>query len=328
MTAYHIHIANQEKSIFNFGETVCSTDSSGTIESKVVFKEKTLEGWYNEIVFDGFKIGYGEYSVQEDCDVQFTFSGETIEMIFVLKGSFAIEIPSVKKVYYFNAQEQNIMFYNTTEGMFKLGKRKEMKVISFSLSPHFFRQFLPDDTDFDEFKKLIRKSKQGILKHNNYRITNKINSLLNEIFTAEWQGHYRKMYINARVLEVLMLQLDLFKNNNDFEVQKALEGGNEDKIIQAREYILQHFKKPLTLQFLSKKVGTNEFALKKGFKAMFGTTVFSYITDLKMQKAKELLVSKHLPISQVSEIVGYKNPQHFSTAFKRKFGVTPGKLKG
>ncbi|MCD8538528.1 MAG: helix-turn-helix transcriptional regulator [Leadbetterella sp.] len=46
-----------------------------------------------------------------------------------------------------------------------------------------------------------------------------------------------------------------------------------------------------------------------------------------MEKAREMLETTDLNVSEVAEKVGYKNPQHFSTAFKRKYGVLPSSLK-
>ncbi|WP_185287953.1 AraC family transcriptional regulator [Chryseobacterium lactis] len=78
---------------------------------------------------------------------------------------------------------------------------------------------------------------------------------------------------------------------------------------------------------LAHQVDTNEFTLKKGFKELFGTTVFNFWSDTKMEQAKKMLLEGDLNINEISELVGYKNPRHFSTAFKRKYHVIPSQLK-
>ncbi|MEL6535368.1 MAG: AraC family transcriptional regulator, partial [Bacteroidota bacterium] len=67
--------------------------------------------------------------------------------------------------------------------------------------------------------------------------------------------------------------------------------------------------------------------LKKGFKTLFGNTVFGYWHVQKMDYARNLLLDDAITVADVAEQVGYKNPQHFSTAFKRHYGVSPGKVK-
>lgn len=77
---------------------------------------------------------------------------------------------------------------------------------------------------------------------------------------------------------------------------------------------------------LSNEIQSNECSLKKTFKSTFNTTIFSYIKEQKMLKAKQLLLDSNTTINEVADFIGYKNPQHFTTAFKRHFGYVPSKL--
>ncbi|NET51062.1 MAG: helix-turn-helix transcriptional regulator, partial [Merismopedia sp. SIO2A8] len=63
--------------------------------------------------------------------------------------------------------------------------------------------------------------------------------------------------------------------------------------------------------------------LKQGFRHLFGTTVFGYLCNYRMEQAQQLLHSPHITIAQVAVQVGYRNPEAFSTAFRRKFAVGP-----
>lgn len=74
-------------------------------------------------------------------------------------------------------------------------------------------------------------------------------------------------------------------------------------------------------------VGINQTKLKSGFKQLFGTTVFGYLTDIRMEKARLLILSEKKNVGEVADLVGYQHPHHFAAAFKRKFGYSPGKLK-
>ncbi len=100
-----------------------------------------------------------------------------------------------------------------------------------------------------------------------------------------------------------------------------------DKMYLARDIIIEEQNNPVSLSNLAKMVSTNECTLKKEFKNVFGTTVFGYIRDIKMEKAKNLLLNPNLSINEISDIIGYKNPQHFTTAFKKQFGIAPSFLR-
>jgi AraC family transcriptional regulator len=89
---------------------------------------------------------------------------------------------------------------------------------------------------------------------------------------------------------------------------------------------MQRLGDPITIRELSRKVGTNECYLKKGFKAIFGTTIFDFYQNERMQYARYLLYEKGLTVTQVSDTLGYSSISHFSTAFKKHTGIKPCEL--
>jgi AraC-like DNA-binding protein len=96
---------------------------------------------------------------------------------------------------------------------------------------------------------------------------------------------------------------------------------------EARRILEQEFMSPPGLVELARRAGTNEFKLKRGFRKLFGTTVFGYVRDLRMKRARHLLEQDHLNVTQVAFEVGYSSLGHFSAAFRRRFGVLPSKYR-
>ena len=82
---------------------------------------------------------------------------------------------------------------------------------------------------------------------------------------------------------------------------------------------------PPQLKELAREVGLNEYQLKAGFKNIYGSPVFQFLTDYKMEHARKLLDSGTYKVNEVGFMVGYSNSSHFIAAFKRKFGITPKK---
>ncbi|AUC84610.1 hypothetical protein CW731_04520 [Polaribacter sp. ALD11] len=311
-----ILIENNREIVFDKTSEIIKIDECGTHEVVTLINDKS---WYKEQVFDSFKIGYGTLIDVKNNKIKFDFKGETIGMVFIQKGSLSINIPKLSHTNYLESNEHNLFYYTSISGEIEMTDDiVSIFRINFSLS--FFNQFLPDENKFKDFRKQICYNKTGKLKNKNGAITSKIFLIIDEIRNSKWKGFYRKIHMNSLILELLLLQLDQFNSSNQTRTSE------EEKIIRVKDYITKNCTKSMTLNFLSKKFGTNECALKKGFKTQFGITVFGYIIDLKMDKAKELLFDKKLPVGEVSELVGYKNPQHFSTAFKKKYGVTPSKF--
>jgi len=99
-----------------------------------------------------------------------------------------------------------------------------------------------------------------------------------------------------------------------------------DTIVRARELLLEHIGDPITIKELARKVATNECYLKKGFKELFGTTIFDFYQSQRMEHARYLLYEKGLSVTEVSMMLGYSSISHFSTAFKKHTGLKPCEL--
>ena len=133
------------------------------------------------------------------------------------------------------------------------------------------------------------------------------------------------MYLEAKVAELWLHQIE-FLSTKPKKIS-AIASIDVERMHEARDIIVKNIATPCSLIDLAKMVGTNEFKLKKHFKEIFGTTVFGYWNDLKMNDAKQKLLHEELNISEIAESLGYKNSNHFSTAFRKYFGHTPSEIK-
>jgi len=90
-----------------------------------------------------------------------------------------------------------------------------------------------------------------------------------------------------------------------------------------RAFLDTHYAEPPSLRALARLFGTNDFKLKKGFRALFGTTVFGYVAARRLTVAHQLLTLPDESVQDVAARVGFTNPAHFATAFRRRFGLPP-----
>ena len=103
---------------------------------------------------------------------------------------------------------------------------------------------------------------------------------------------------------------------------------DRERIRFARDYLIRHMENPPSLAELSRLAGINEFKLKNGFKELIGLPVFAWLADYRLETARNELMKNCKTVTEIAFELGYSSPQHFSTAFKRKFGVPPGKISG
>ena len=135
---------------------------------------------------------------------------------------------------------------------------------------------------------------------------------------------YRRMYLEAKVWELYALQADQFSKAPG---ALKISASDLDKLHHVRDLLTQSMDNPGSLLELARQSGLNLDKLKRGFKAVFGTTVFGYLHELRMQKAYRLLIERHQSIAEIAVLVGYKNSQHFTAAFRKQFGYLPSNLR-
>lgn len=151
-----------------------------------------------------------------------------------------------------------------------------------------------------------------------------LEALLNHTYSDSLEN----IYINAQTQMLLLYSLDCIvgETETEFVCKFLANEADRQKIINAREILLKHIHEPLTIRELSRKVAINECYLKKGFKEMFGTTIFDFFQGQRMEHAKYLLYEKSLSVTEVSALLGYSSISHFSTAFKKHTGIKPCEL--
>lgn len=150
-----------------------------------------------------------------------------------------------------------------------------------------------------------------------------IDSLVNHKYT----GSLENIYVNAQLQMLLLYSMDWVAEKEELIACRFLNTDlDREKVIQARDFLIQSIGQPITIKELSRKVAMNECYLKKGFKEMYGTTIFEFYQSQRMEHAKYLLYEKGLNVTEVSMILGYSSISHFSTAFKKQTGLKPCEL--
>jgi len=159
-------------------------------------------------------------------------------------------------------------------------------------------------------------------------LCNRTRMALESLLNHNYSGNLENIFVNAQTQMLLLYSLDCMeKKELDVVTHKFLANeADREKINAARGILLQHIGEPITIKALSRKVAMNECYLKKGFKEMFGTTIFDFYQSQRMEHAKYLLYEKGLTVTEVSILLGYSSISHFSTAFKKHTGLKPCEL--
>lgn len=312
--------------IFEYGANYTVKEGQLYNEKHYNFDYNNLKANFTEIITDHLRITYGNGNFGNRTRLDFDFLGETVEMHFTLKGSSLTTIDGHIKGHQIDGSGHNLFYCKDIQGHL-LWESPEMYIFEVNLRPDFFTSYLPEDSFFDSFKNAIHSGDTCHLHPDNYPITPHMKSIIQEIIHCQRKGLYKKMFLESKVMELLLLQLEQI-HTQKFNARSSSSKLEIEKMKYAQEIIQENLLNPLSLHELSKLLNTNECSLKRSFKAVNGITVFGYIQELKMKEAKTLICDKKLPVYQVADKIGYKNPQHFTAAFKRYYGYVPSKLIG
>ena len=101
-----------------------------------------------------------------------------------------------------------------------------------------------------------------------------------------------------------------------------------DSVVRTCEnWLGQHFRKTDAIKQVVELAKIPERTLKRRFKAATGTTLIEYLQNLRIEEAKRLLESGHMPVDEISVEVSYEDPSFFRRLFKRCTGLTPSQYR-
>ena len=206
---------------------------------------------------------------------------------------------------------------------------ESVDVVSFRFSPAQLSQFVQPAMRNNVLTDKILQFRHQSSFTKILPLCGKTRMVLEGVLNHTYSGSLENIYINAQTQMLLLYSLDCMLGEKEIDVVNCKFLANEadrEKIVKAREILVQHIGEPITIKELSRKVAINECYLKKGFKELFGTTVFDFYQSQRMEHAKYLLYEKGLSVTEVSMMLGYSSISHFSTAFKKHTGLKPCEL--
>lgn len=145
-----------------------------------------------------------------------------------------------------------------------------------------------------------------------------------QILQCPFQGLTQRMYLESKVWELMALQLaQTLDSNCPKKDLKLLKPEDIERIRYAKDLLTSRLCHPPSLIELARLVGINDCKLKAGFRQVFGTTVFGYLHDCRMERSRQLLEAGEMSVAEAAQAVGYANRSHFAIVFRKKFGVNP-----
>jgi len=247
---------------------------------------------------------------------------------FYLKGCQSVICPALDGVAteYAETSGQSYLFYlPNIEEIEQTRATDHLQMLRVEIDLAYIKRFINElNAVPKQLQKLINAENPQRFHLAAGKLTPQMQTTIQHIWHHPYQGAIARMYLEGKILELIAMQLSQLTTNLDCQTTSLqLKPKEIDSIHNAKKILLHDLDNPPTIQTLAQTVGISDRKLQHGFKQFYGTTVFNYLQNYRLEQAKLMLREGKLSVATVANNIGYTHLGHFSAAFKRKFGITP-----
>ena len=140
-----------------------------------------------------------------------------------------------------------------------------------------------------------------------------LNALDNRLIESQWYSELKKR------------SAELIKNIIAF--REIADSQETDPLDKSRKYIEEHYRDEISLERIATLYHFNASYFSTLFKQRFGISFSEYLSDIRMEKAEDLLKTSSDKVREIALEVGYKDPNYFNRAFKKRHNMTPEEFR-
>ncbi|AZA78430.1 AraC family transcriptional regulator [Chryseobacterium sp. G0186] len=281
----------------------------------------------SEIVFKSDNIGI---VMQEDSDserVSKSYIHEdqsSFNMLFLLSPDITLNALDCDTQLVFK-KNQYILHYSSKESNAALWTdgQENLKYLHIQLNYRYVSNLIHPESNEEGaeiLKSMIHNNFIFIQKATPPNMTVEMHMIIKEILGYSKTGMMQKLFIEAKIIKLLILIFEQFNEKNVLE-----SPSNNPEMV--KKFIDENYHRNIKAEEIGKLMGINQNVIRKEFKAKYHTTIAHYISELRMLKAKKLISDKEIMIKEIAIECGYEYIQNFTRAFKKKFGVSPEHLR-
>ena len=179
--------------------------------------------------------------------------------------------------------------------------------------------------ELDALARRIAPATRHAMATANGRAGKTLQALGRQIMLCPLSGPLRQLYLSGKALELTAAVMDGLAGT--CAPAEAAPGARQLRCLQqARDILLQRLHAPPTLPELARLAGTNASTLSLGFRQLFGTSVFAYVRQQRLELAYRMLASGNISVADAAHACGYTD-SHFSKVFRQRYGVSPSGLR-
>lgn len=137
-----------------------------------------------------------------------------------------------------------------------------------------------------------------------------------------------QLLVRSRLLTVLLCLLRDLRHHGQHPPSSAVRRRSREIMLAARAYLDRHYQEPVSLEAIADALHVSPYHLSHVFSQESDFSLFTYLTSLRMERARALLSEGTMKIGEVAERVGFESSSYFSKVFRRHFGIAPSECLG
>jgi AraC family transcriptional activator of pyochelin receptor len=297
------------------------SESSDVLDLTWKYPAVLGQGFFREMeLHEGLELTITDCQLDNDLIKKFDVHEHPVQYGFLLSGNFRNRGEQVSQGQYWFCGSGL-----ASGGLDERPANQRLLCVNVHIAPKICKSFVANSAEqiAPELLHLFREAHQSYY-YRYGKVTTPMQIALQQILHCPYEGVTKRIYLESKVMELLALMVD-----QEIELQKGkthtlpLKLDDLDRIHQAKKILLQCLDNPPSLIELARQVGLNDYALKRGFRQVFGKTVFGYLHDYRLEQAQQLLVSSEMKVTEIANAVGFDSRSYFAAAFKKKFGTGP-----
>lgn len=251
-------------------------------------------------------------------------SRASFSLLFLLSPNIRLEAHNYETKFLFR-KNQYILHYSSQEHTAELWTENQEAIKYFQIQINYqyiFNLIDPESSreNAEILENMIKNNYIFLHKKTPPYMTVEMHMILNELISYSKKGMMQRLFVEAKIIKLLILIFEQFNEKNKLQAETGIP-------FVVKKFIDENYYKNIRAEDIGKLTGINQNRIRKEFKFQYEITVADYISELRMLKAKKLIIDKDIMIKEIAIECGYEYVQNFTRAFKKKFGVSPEKLR-
>lgn len=251
-------------------------------------------------------------------------SRKNFNLLFMLSPAIRLEAKDCAANLLFR-KNQYILYYSSHENTAELRTEHEegLKFVQIQINYQYIFNLIEPDSSKENasiLENMVRNYYVFLYQKTPPEMTVEMRMILNEIIMYSKKGVMQKLFVEAKIIKLLMLIFEQFSEKDKVNNSSLISS-------KVREFIDENYHKNIRAEEIGRLMGISQNKIRKAFKEQYHITAAHYILELRMLKARKMIIDENIMIKEIAIECGYEYVQNFTRAFKKKFGISPENMR-